>query len=145
MIRTVLSRAAVIFLLVSAPATARPALYAQTAGQATPAQAAAFVGDWTLALVGDMGPANFDLTIKLDQNKVAGQISGAEQPAVAISNITMAEKTMVLSYNLDYQGMAIDTVLSLTPGADGKVSARMEFASGAYVVTGAATKKEKAK
>src|SRR5262245_2966910 len=116
MIRSALTRLLASALLVTAlTATASSPLLAQAAaqaapGQATPTQAAAFVGDWALALQGDMGPANFDLTIKVEQNKVAGQISGNEQAAQAITNITMVEKTLTLSYTLDYQGMAIDTV-----------------------------------
>jgi hypothetical protein len=32
-----------------------------------------------------------------------------------------------------------------TPAADGKMAARIDFAGGAYVMTGTATKKEKAR
>ena len=42
-------------------------------------------------------------------------------------------------------GNAIDAVVSLMPGTDGKTAAQIDFAGGAYTMTGTATKKEKEK
>ncbi len=146
MIRTAIVRTVVVAgLLTSLAGTASPAVPAQAAGQVTAAQAAPFVGEWSLALQGQNGPANFELTIKVDKDKVVGQIAGAEMPAQPIASIAMVDKSLVLRYAFDYQGMSIDTVVSLTPATDGKVSAEMDFAGGAYVASGSATRKEKAK
>jgi hypothetical protein len=118
---------------------------AQSAAQVTAADAAPFIGEWTLALQGPNGPAAFDLTVKVDKEKVVGEIAGAEIPTQPIADVTKADKSLVLGYSFDYQGNAVPTVVSLTPAADGKMSAQIDFAGGAYVMSGTATKKEKAK
>ena len=56
-----------------------------------------------------------------------------------------ADKALVLSYTFTYEGNPIDALIRLTPGAEGKMGAQAEFAGGAYVMTGSAAKKEKAK
>ena len=117
---------------------------AQSTSQAAAADAAPFVGDWTLALNGANGPANFTLNVKVDNDKLAGEIAGPEMPATPITDVAVSDKTLKLRFSFNYQGMAIDTVLVLTPQADGKTAAQMDFAGGAYVATGSATRKEKA-
>ena len=66
MIRTALASAALVATLL-APATAR--------AQATAADAAPFLGDWTLALQGPNGPATFNLSVKVEDDKVVGEIA----------------------------------------------------------------------
>ena len=50
-----------------------------------------------------------------------------------------------MNYSFPWEGNSIDAVVSMTPDADGKVAAQIDFAGGAYTMTGTATKKEKAK
>jgi hypothetical protein len=118
---------------------------ATPAVQATIAEAAPFVGDWALALEGPNGPAAFELTIKTEKDKVVAEIAGAGMAAQPIATIALVAKTLQLSYNFNYEGNAIDAVVSLTPAADGNVAAQIDFAGGAYTMIGAAAKKEKAK
>ena len=63
----------------------------------------------------------------------------------AITSVSIADKTLVLGYSFTYEGNAVDAVVSLTPAAEGKTTAQIDFAGGAYVMTGTAAKKEKAK
>jgi hypothetical protein len=51
----------------------------------------------------------------------------------------------VLGYSFTWEGNPVDAVVSLTPGKDGPMAAQIDFAGGAYVMTGTATKKEKEK
>ncbi|MEO5823648.1 MAG: hypothetical protein ABIT71_24350 [Vicinamibacteraceae bacterium] len=111
---------------------------------ATAAEAAPFLGDWTLTMQGPDRAAAFDLTIKVDGEKVVGEISSAEVAKEFIPEAWMAEKTFRMRYSFNYQGNPIDGVISLTPGAD-KVDAHIDFANGAYVMTGTAAKKGAAK
>ena len=111
----------------------------------TAADAAPFIGEWTLALQGPNGPGAFDLTVKVEKEKVVGEITGADMPTQPITDVTKADKSLVLSYSFDYEGNAVAAVVSLTPAPDGKMSAQIDFAGGAYVMSGTATKKEKAK
>ena len=147
MIRTVIASTALIAGLLTVPdVAARPAASTvQSAAQVSPADAAPFVGDWTLALQGQNGPATLDLAVKVEKDKVVGEIKSAELPAQAITDVTKVDKSLVLRYSFDYQGNAIPAVVSLMPGDDGKTSAQIDFAGGAYIMSGTATKKEKDK
>lgn len=131
-------------LLVSPGAAPAAAGTRQSPTPATPADAAPFLGDWTLALQGPNGPGNFDLTVRVEEQKVVGDIavSTGEMPKNFIPEVGMNDKTMELRYSFDYQGNQVAAVVALTPAADGKVNAQIDFAGGAYVMTGTATKKE---
>lgn len=122
---------------------ASSSLPAAQPAQATPADAAPFLGDWTLTLQGPNGPGAFDLSIKTDKEKVAAEIANANMPTQPITDIAKADKTLVLRYTFAYEGNPVDAVVSLTPGEEGKVNAQIDFAGGAYIMTGTAAKKEK--
>ena len=147
MIRTAIVGAAFVAALMSLPASTLDAAQgaAQPAGQISAADVAPFVGDWTLTLTGPNGPATFDLNIKVEQDKAVGEIKSAELPAQAITDITKVDKSLVLRYSFDYQGNQVPTAVSLTPGEEGKTMAQIDFAGGAYVMSGTAAKKEAAK
>ena len=118
---------------------------AEQARQATAADAAPFVGDWTLTLQGPNGPGAFDLSVKVEGEKVLAEIASEMLPKQPITSLTMADKAMVLGYSFTWEGNPVEAVVSLTPGAEGKTTAQIDFAGGAYVMTGTAAKKEKAK
>jgi hypothetical protein len=136
MIRTALASTALVATLF-APATAR--------AQATAADAAPFLGDWTLALQGPNGPATFNLSVRVENDKVVGEIGSDAVPVQKITSISKTDKSLVLNYSFPWEGNAIDAVVSLMPGTDGKTTAQIDFAGGAYTMTGTATKKEKEK
>jgi hypothetical protein len=75
----------------------------QGGGKVAPADVQRFIGDWTLALQGPDGPGTFDLSVKVEGEKV-------------------------LSYTFPYEGNPVDAAVSLTPEKDGKVAARIDFA-----------------
>ncbi len=147
MVRMVIAGTALIAALLapSTSAVGPVARAAQSAAQVTAADATPFIGEWTLALQGPNGPGAFDLTVKVEKEKVVGEITNAEIPTQPITDVTKADKSLVLAYSFDYQGNAVPAVVSLTPAADGKMSAQIDFAGGAYVMSGTATRKEKAK
>jgi hypothetical protein len=108
---------------------------------ATPENAAAFLGAWTLSGTGQNGPATFTLTVKTDAGKVVGEISGDAIGQAPMTDISMFGASLVLSFSFDYQGSQVATVITLTP-ADGKIGMVMDFAGGAYVMEGTAAKAE---
>ena len=108
---------------------------------ATPENAAGFLGNWTLNGTGANGPASFALTVKTEGGKVLAEISGPVMPRVAITDISKAATALVLAFNFDYQGQPVPVALTLTP-VDGKIGVHMDFAAGAYVLEGGATKVE---
>jgi hypothetical protein len=113
--------------------------------QVTAADAAPFLGDWTLAMQGPNGPGTFNLSVKVEDDKVVGEIGSDAMPTQKVTSISKTEKSLVVNYSFPWEGNSIDAVVSLTPGTDGKVAAQIDFAGGAYTMTGTATKKEKAK
>jgi hypothetical protein len=127
-----------IGLSAQAAAPAQPA--APTA--ATPESAAAFIGDWTLEVEGPNGPGTFALSVKAEAGKVTGAISSQQQTLQAITDISTSGSKLILRYVFDYQGMPVSAAITLTPGPD-KVAASLDFADGAYLMTGTATKKQK--
>ena len=148
MIRTALLSCALVAGIAAAPAVtvAAPASgVAEQARAATPADAAPFVGDWTLTLQGPNGPATFDLSVKVEGEKVLGEIGSETMPKQPIADVTIADKSLVLAYSFQWEGNPVGAVVSLTPAAEGKTTAQIDFAGGAYVMTGTAAKKEKAK
>jgi hypothetical protein len=137
-----MKRALLSSLLVAGLATAH--MGAQQAPIST-ADAAPFLGEWTLALEGPNGPGTFTLMLKVENEKVLGEIANEMVPAQAITNVSMANKSLRLTYTFPWEGSPIDAVVTLTPAEDGKTSAQIDFAGGAYTMSGTATKKEKAK
>ena len=130
-------------LLVAGLATAY--MGAQQPTQVTPADATPFLGDWTLTLQGPNGPGTFSLMLKVENEKVVGEIANELVPAQPITNVSMANKSLRLTYTFPWEGNPIEALVTLTPAEDGKTSAQIDFAGGAYTMNGAATKKEKAK
>ena len=130
-------------LLVAGLATV--SMGAQQPTQVTPVDAAPFLGDWTLTLQGPNGPGTFNLKLKVENEKVVGEIANELVPAQAITNVSMANKSLRLTYTFPWEGNPIEALVTLTPAEDGKTSAQIDFAGGAYTMNGAATKKEKAK
>ncbi len=88
---------------------------------------------------GANGPVQIALSIKTDGGKVTGAITMG--PASKdITDISVSGKTLVLKYDTDYQGSPIPTVVKLTPSGE-KVAVEIDFQSGAYTMSGTATKK----
>lgn len=147
MIRTVIVGTALIagLLTPSVVAAGQAASAAQSTAQLTAADAAPFIGDWTLDLQGPNGPGAFNLTVKVEKEKVVAEITGETLATQPITDIAKDDKSLVLSYSFNYEGNAVDAVVRLTPAPEGKMNAQISFASGAYIMSGSATKKEKAK
>ena len=113
----------------------------QAAKQAAPAEVQRFLGDWTLELQGPDGPGRFDLSLKVEGEKVVGEIATPTQPKQAIADVSLQKETLVLSYTFPYEGNSVDAAVSLTPDKEGKVAAQIDFAGGAYTMSGTATRK----
>jgi hypothetical protein len=148
MVRTILRAAAVTCfagtVLVGTPAANTPS-GVQSTNQATPDDAAPFMGDWTLALQGPDGPGTFGLLVAEEEGKVVGALSIESMPTQRITDVSRARDALLLSYTFTYDGMPVDAVVSLTPDGGGPLKARVDFAGGAYTMSGTATKKESSK
>jgi hypothetical protein len=118
---------------------------AQGTNQVTAADAAPFLGDWTLVLQGPNGPATFTLSVSAEKDNVTAEIASDAQAKQPISTLSVVEKSLVLASSFLYEGNPVDEVVTLMPAKEGTTTAQIDFAGGAYVMTGTATKQEKGK
>ena len=137
------------FLVLAMPFVARAtaAEMVQSASQISAADAAPFLGEWTLELQGPNGPGTFTLSIRVDKEteKVVGEIASESTGKTPISTMSLADKNLVLNYSFTWEGNPVDAVVSLSPEKEGKSAAQIDFAGGAYVMTGTATKNDRQK
>ena len=105
----------------------------------TPAQAAAFLGDWTLSVTSQMGPMTYGVSVMNDGGKVGATISSDTLPKVNISDISMAGQNLILRYTFDYQGTSVKSVVTLIPrGAE--LGVAMSLMDGQFEMSGTGTK-----
>ena len=116
---------------------------AAAAPSIAPADLAPFLGEWTMALSGANGPGTFMLSVRTEKDKPAADVSSDQMPKQAISDFSIAEKSLVLGYSFTWEGNPVSAVITLTPAPEGVTKAQIDFAGGAYVMTGTATKKDK--
>ena len=112
----------------------------QTAASVAPAQAAPFVGDWTVTAFSQMGPATFALSVKSDAGKVAATVGPEGQAPVSVQEISVAGKSLVLKDSTDFQGTPIPTVMTLTPDGQG-LKADLAMMDGQFEMSGTAAKR----
>jgi hypothetical protein len=134
-IRHALAAVAALVLLLPAPAGSQDTVSA--------ADAAPFLGDWVLALEGANGPGKFNLSLRVENDAVTGDIGGEQMATQKFTSITKnAGKGLSLAFSFPYEGMTVDALVSLVPGAEGKMDAGIDFAGGAYTMSGTAARKE---
>ena len=105
------------------------------------AEAAAFLGAWTLGLETPQGAVALDLTLKDEGGKVVGALSAPILPAPqAITDISKEGKNLVLKYTMEAQGQTIPAKISLVPDGE-KWKASFDLADGQMKLDGTATKK----
>jgi hypothetical protein len=110
-------------------------------GPVTPAQAAPFLGDWTLSMQGDRGPAQFALSVRSENGKVLAEIGSDQMGKQTVTDITRSGDTLTLKYSFDYQGNPVAVAVALTLDAD-KLKAAMDFADGAYAISGTGVRRK---
>ena len=135
MIRHALAAAALLTVLVPGAAIGQDPVSA--------ADAAPFLGEWVLTLEGANGPGKFNMSLRVENDAVTGDIGSEQLPTQKFTSITKnAGKGLSLSFAFPYEGMTVDAIVSLVPGAEGKMDAGIDFAGGAYTMSGTAAKKE---
>jgi hypothetical protein len=130
---------AVVITAVLLGAFAAASAQTQAPVAATPENAAAFMGDWTISATGQYGPVTMSVTLKVADGKVVGELTdqtGKHQAA----DISKVGPALFFGYVFDYQGMPIDAEMTLTP-KDKTVEVYLSMANGAAEFTGTATKK----
>ena len=109
---------------------------------ATPADAAPFLGAWTVKGESPVGPFTNVVTVKVEGEKIVGTVSSDLQPTAQFSDVQKTGVVLVVRYQFQYQGMDVPAVLTLTPKAAAKdqLDAYFSFAGGSFEMTGIGTK-----
>jgi mono/diheme cytochrome c family protein len=125
--------------LLSIPSATTSGIAQTPTASATPAQAAAFLGDWAVAVSMGANEATFALSVKDDGGKMAATLRSDGQPTTNITNVSMAGSNLVLKYMTTFGNNPIDTVMTLTPDGSG-LRVSMAVMGGQYELSGSASK-----
>lgn len=107
----------------------------QPAGNITAAQAAPFLGEWTISTASPLGRASYLVTMARAGDGIHATVKTAGQPDVTVSDIRMSGKSLLLSYSQALAGLAIPTVLILTPEGAG-LRADLSLLDGQFEMSG---------
>jgi hypothetical protein len=105
------------------------------------ADAAKFMGAWTLAMDSPQGPFALTATFTDVDGKVACELTSDMMPAQKVTDITKAGNDLVLKYQGDFQGQAFAAKITLTPLEDAKIGVGFDVMDGQFMMSGVGTKK----
>ena len=103
-------------------------------------EAQAFLGNWVMSLVTDMGPMELQLNFRDQGGKLAAEFgSPALGELQEVTDITKQGEALLLNLFVDAQGQSIDVSMSVVPDADG-LNVDLTAAGGAFTATTRATR-----
>ncbi len=102
------------------------------------AQASEFLGSWTMTLQSDMGPMTMTIDIRDADGRVAVEV-GSDMGREAVRDVTRSEESLVLRFDMDAQGQAVDVAINLRPDGEA-LRAQVSAAGGMFVATATATR-----
>jgi hypothetical protein len=106
------------------------------------ADAASFLGTWTITVDSPQGAFEQTVTLKDAAGKVAGEISSQMQPGTqAIDDISKSGSDLVLKFQGDFQGMAFSAKITMTPDGSDKAGVTFDVMDGQFVMQGTGVKK----
>jgi hypothetical protein len=109
-----------------------------------PADAADFVGTWTLALESPQGSFEQTLVVKDDAGKVVAEISSQMAPDVQkITDVTKSGTNLVLKFQGNYQGNAFDAAITVTPDGADNAKIMFDVNGGQFTMAGTGSRTKK--
>lgn len=98
-------------------------------------EASAFMGTWVLTMETPRGANEQTVVIRDEAGEVAATLGGGRGGQIDISDIARDGESLVLAFERNFQGNAIDIVLTLS--LDGEViNATQDIAGGQFSMTG---------
>ena len=98
-------------------------------------EASAFMGTWVLTMETPRGANEQTVVIRDEAGEVAATLGGGRGGQIDISDIARDGESLVLAFEREFQGNAIDVVLTLS--LDGEViNAIQDIAGGQFSMTG---------
>ena len=106
------------------------------------AEAAGFLGTWTLTVESPQGPFDQSLELKDVGGKVSALLTSPISPEpTAITDIAKDGDDLVLKFNGDFQGNAFTAKMTLTPQGSDKAKVTFDVMDGQFVMAGSGVKK----
>jgi hypothetical protein len=106
------------------------------------ADAASFLGTWTITVDSPQGAFEQTLSLKDANGKVAAELTSPMAPgAQAIDDISKSGNDLVLKFQGDFQGMAFSAKLTLVPDGADKAAVSFDVMDGQFVMQGSGVKK----
>ena len=112
------------------------------AGQASmldASEASAFMETWVITMETPRGTNEQNVTIRDEGGKVAARVEGGRGGAIDITDISKDEDSLVLTFERNFQGNAIDIVMTLTLDGD-MINATQDIAGGQFTMSGSGKK-----
>jgi hypothetical protein len=110
--------------------------------QLTPADAGAFMGNWTLSLDSPQGAFEQSVALKDEGGKVVAEISSAMQPDVQkVTDVTKEGANLVMKFAGNFQGNPFDAAITMTPDGTDKVKVTFDINGGQFTMSGTGAKK----
>jgi hypothetical protein len=127
-------------LALSAALVAAVASPASAQSQLDTPQAQAFLGNWVMSLVTDMGPMDLQLNIRDQGGKVAAQFGSPALGALAdVTDITKQGEQLIMNLFIEAQGQSIDISMAIVPDGDA-LNVDLSAAGGAFTTNARATR-----
>jgi biotin carboxylase len=106
------------------------------------ADAAAFMGKWTIAIQSPQGAFEQELDVKDESGKVVAEITNQMQTTPQkISDVSKTGADLVLKFSGDFQGTAFSAKITMTPDGDNKAKVVFDVMDGQITLEGTGTKK----
>ncbi len=131
----------VLFALLAIGAPAATAVLEAQATPVSPAEAEAFLGQWSLALDAQGQTFVMDLDIEDEDGTVTAEVSGEMAPVTKAESVSKAGEKLVLAFAVAAEGQQFPIVVTLTPVSD-TLEAAVDVAGGMFVTTGKGTRRQ---
>jgi hypothetical protein len=106
------------------------------------ADAAGFLGTWTLMLQSPQGPFEQELKVKDDGGKVVAEITNQMQTTPqAITDLSKSGADLVLKFAGDFQGTPFSAKITITPDGANKAKVVFDVMDGQFTMEGTGSKK----
>jgi hypothetical protein len=129
-----IARALALSVLVLMPAVS-------PAQSLSPADAGAFMGNWTMSMESPQGLFEQELSLKDKDGKVIGELTNAVMAPTTITDITKSGADLVMKYEGNYQGNVFAATLTMSPDGTNKAKVVFDVNGGVFTMSGSATKK----
>jgi hypothetical protein len=132
MLRTILVAASLLLIPAAASAQAL-----------APADAAAFLGQWSVTLDSPQGAFEQTITVFEDEGKVVAEIYNQMQGAQKVTDVAMAGDNLVLKFAGDFQGNPFDATVTMVPDGEDKAKVSFVINAGMFTMDGPGTRVKK--